>query len=188
MSLYLHTCCFTANAGIVPELRKKAVDLTAFFHNPNVHPLIEWRRRLKAARMLCERLDLPLDVDDNYGLVNFLRAVHGKEDAPGRCGVCYRMRLGRAAEEAKRLGFEAFSTTLLASTHQDLDLVRGAAREASAAHDITFMDADWRHTHEAGRECARKMGLYRQQYCGCVFSEYDRYKDTAEHLYRGRAT
>ena len=188
MRILVHTCCAVCLAGIVPELQKKNVEITAFFHNPNVHPLIEWRRRLKATRQLCERLDIPLDVDDNYGLVNFLRAVHGKEQAPGRCRICYRMRMDETASRAGAGGFDAFSTTLLASTHQDLDLVRGAAREASAAHDVTFMDADWRHTQEAGHECARKMSLYRQQYCGCVFSEYDRYKDTAEHLYRGRAT
>lgn len=188
MKLYLHTCCAVCLAGVADELRKRRIHFTAFFHNPNVHPLIEWRRRLKAARVLCEREDIPLDVDETYGLVEFVRAVVNREGVPERCEVCYRERLTRTAEEAKTRGFDSFSTTLLASTEQDLELVRRAASEVSTSKGVAFMDADWRHTHETGKEAARRMSLYRQQYCGCIYSEYDRYRDTDEHLYRGAAS
>jgi hypothetical protein len=182
MKLYLHTCCAVCLAGIVPELRRARIEFTAFFHNPNVHPLIEWRKRLKATRVLAEREKFPLDVDATYGLVEFLAATADKPDAPARCETCCRMRLTRTAEEAKRKGFDAFSTTLLGSTEQDLELIRRVAREVWAATGVAFHDADWRGTHDAGKELARKMSLYRQQYCGCIFSEYERYKDTNLHL------
>jgi len=167
------------------DLRERGTGFTAYFCNPNVHPLLEWRRRLKATQVLCEREGIGLDVDGTYGLVDFLRAVSGREEVPERCEVCYHLRLDRTAERAKTLGFDAFSTTLLASTEQDRELLRRVASEVSADKGLAFMDADWRPTGDIGRDIARKMSLYRQQYCGCIYSEYDRYKDTTKHLYRG---
>ena len=188
MRLYLHTCCAVCLAGVADELRRRRIDFTAFFYNPNVHPLIEWRRRLKAVRLLCEREAVPLEADETYGLVAFVRAVVHRERVPERCEVCYRERLTCTAEEAKRRGVEAFSTTLLASTEQNVELVRDVASEVSTSKGLAFVDADWRHTHQTGQELARRMSLYRQQYCGCIYSEYDRYKDTNKHLYRGGAS
>jgi len=187
MRLFLHTCCAVCLTGVAGELRDRKLEFTAYFFNPNVHPLLEWRRRLKATRVLCEREKIPLDVDETYGLVEFVRAVVNRESVPHRCEVCFRTRLRRTAERAGSLGFDAFSTTLLASTEQDLERVRRVASEVSTDTGVAFMDADWRHTHGPALETARKMSLYRQQYCGCIYSEYDRYKDTTEHLYRSDA-
>jgi len=185
MRLLLHTCCAVCLAGVTGKLRERQIDFTACFINPNVHPLLEFRRRLKATQVFCEREGVPLEIDATYGLVDFLRAVVNHETAPERCEICYRDRLGRTAARAKTLGFDAFSTTLLASAEQDLDLVRRLASEVSSETGLAFMDADWRDTHDAAKDIARRMSLYRQQYCGCIYSEYDRYKDTAKHLYRG---
>lgn len=187
MKLYLHTCCAVCLAGVAKELREVGTDFTAFFYNPNVHPLIEWRRRLKATHVLCEREDIALDVDETYGLIAFTRAVTGREQAPERCEVCYNDRLGCTARRAKARAFGAFSTTLLASTEQDLGVVRRVASQVAEQTGLAFMDADWRPTHEAGKEIARTMSLYRQQYCGCIYSEYDRYRNTTDHLYRPNA-
>ncbi|HUU43278.1 MAG TPA: epoxyqueuosine reductase QueH [Planctomycetota bacterium] len=184
MRLFLHTCCAVCLAGVADDLRGRDVTFTAFFYNPNVHPLIEFRRRLKATQVLCEREAIPLEADESYGLVAFLRAVVSREEAPARCEICYRDRLTRTAEEAKARGFDAFSTTLLASAEQDVGLIRRIADEVSAETGVAFLDADWRAAHEVGKNLARRMSLYRQQYCGCVYSEYDRYRDTGEHLYR----
>jgi predicted adenine nucleotide alpha hydrolase (AANH) superfamily ATPase len=92
--------------------------------------------------------------------------------------VCYTMRLTRTAERAKALGFDAFSTTLLASTRQDVGLIRAVAAGVSKNTGVALLDEDWPGAHERGQELARRMSLYRQQYCGCVYSEYDRYKDS----------
>jgi epoxyqueuosine reductase len=184
MKLLVHTCCAVCLAGAAGELRKRKIAFTAFFDNPNVHPLIEWRKRLKATRVLCDRLKLPLDVNETYGLETFLAATEAKRVAPARCEVCYRMRLTRTAERAKALGFDAFSTTLLASPEQDLALIRRVAGEAAALAGVRFEDFDLGGAHEAGEEFAKKYNIYRQQYCGCIFSEYDRYKDTRDEVWR----
>jgi hypothetical protein len=184
MKILLHTCCAVCLAGVSRELRARGVEFTAYFHNPNVHPLVEWRKRLVATQLFCEREHVPLDADETYGLVGFLRAVVRREEVPSRCEVCYTMRLGRTAERAKALGFDAFSTTLLASTRQDVALIRRIATDVSKDKGVAFLDDDWRSTHDAGKEIARRMSLYRQQYCGCVYSEYDRFKDTSEHVHR----
>ena len=186
MRLYLHTCCAVCLAGVVDDLHARKVAFTAFFYNPNVHPLLEFRRRLKATKVLCEREEIPLEADESYGLVGFLRAVVGREDAPERCEICYRDRLTRTAEQAKYLGFDAFSTTLLASQEQDLERIRRIASRVAEEAGIAFMDADWPEAHDVGKNIARKMSLYRQQYCGCIYSEEDRYKNTGKHRYRGR--
>lgn len=185
MTLLLHTCCATCLLGVTEDLLKRSVDFTAYFFNPNVHPLIEWRRRLKATRVVCEIHGMPLEVDEEYGLVGFVRLVVNREESPLRCEVCYRLRLGKTALRARELGFDVFSTTMLASVEQDLELIRRISREVSEEVGVDFVDADWRNTHDRSKELARKMSVYRQQYCGCVYSEYDRYKDTNEHLYRG---
>jgi hypothetical protein len=177
MKLFLHTCCAVCLTGISRELHARGVEFTAYFCNPNVHPLLEWRKRLGATRLFCEREHVPLDADETYGLVEFLRAVVGREDVPSRCEVCYTVRLERTVQRAKALGFDAFSTTLLASTRQDVGRIRTIASRISKNTGLVFLDEDWRSTHAAGQEIARRMSLYRQQYCGCVYSEYDRYKD-----------
>ena len=197
MNILLHTCCAVCLAGTAEELRRRKIKFTAFFFNPNVQPLLEFRRRVKATRVLCDRLKLPIEVDETYGLVEFLRATSGREDAPARCEICYRTRLSRTAERAKALGFDAFSTTLLASPEQDLALIRRiASEEAARGRKVTgtltpsgclspfFHDLDLAGAHEAGEEFARKYNIYRQQYCGCVFSEYDRYKNTRDEVWR----
>lgn len=178
MKILLHTCCAVCLAHVSGELRTRGVQFTAYFYNPNVHPLIEWRKRLLATRLLSQREDVPLDVDETYGLVEFLRAVVGREEVPSRCEVCYTMRLSRTAERAKALGFDGFSTTLLASTRQDVGRIRRIGADISKKSGLVFLDDDWRDTQDAGMEIARRMSLYRQQYCGCVYSEYDRFKDT----------
>ncbi len=185
MKLLLHTCCAVCLAGTALELAGKKLALTACFQNPNVHPLLEWRRRIKATQVLCDRLKMPLVIEGEYGLEDYLAAIAGRHEAPGRCETCYRMRLGRAADRAKTLGFDAFSTTLLASPEQDLALVRRIAREESARTGVPFEDFDLSRAHERGDEFAKKYNIFRQQYCGCVFSEYDRYKATRDEMWRG---
>ena len=99
-----------------------------------------------------------------------------------RCSACYRLRLEKTAETARRMGFSSFSTTLLASREQDRDLVAEIGAEAAARRGVRFVEAD------LGRvlpEPARLRGIYRQNYCGCLFSEEERYRDGGRHLYRG---
>ena len=183
MRILLHACC--GPCFIVPweALTAEGHEAVGFFYNPNIHPLIEFRRRLKAMKVLQERLPARVVYDEQYGLRSYLETVRWGGDQ--RCGDCYRMRLRRTAIEACRRGFDAFSTTLLVSAHQAHDLVRRIGEEEAREHDVAFHYADWREHARETHDRAQAMRLYLQQYCGCIFSERERYADTRLHLYRG---
>ena len=160
------------------------LQVAGVFFNPNIHPLLEFRRRLKSVRVLLERVPLDVACDETYGLVDFCRAVHPDYGVPARCRQCYALRLGRTAERAAARGFDAITTTLVTSRHQDHDLIRSVGEAQAARHNVAFFYEDLRAA-DAPDEVVR--GLYRQQYCGCVFSEADRYASTTKHLYRSQA-
>ena len=185
MKLLAHVCCASCWLACVPEWDRLIGSdgrWQAFFCNPNIHPLIEFRRRLKAVRVLAHDRRWPVLVEDTYGLRRFLEEVDWQGGA--RCSGCYRLRFRTVAQQAAELGFDHFTTTLLASVHQQHDLVRQAGEEAAREHGVTFVAADRRHLAGRGHEEARRRSLYRQQYCGCIFSEYQRYQNTTLHLYR----
>ncbi|HUX01358.1 MAG TPA: epoxyqueuosine reductase QueH [Phycisphaerae bacterium] len=181
-ALLVHVCCASCLAAILDPLRALGCP-TAFFYNPNIHPLLEFRRRLKAVRTLADRKRLDLLADDRYDLREFLHAVPW--DRPERCPACYRMRLEETARVAAERGFAAMTTTLLASTHQDHDAVRCIGEEAARAKGLAFHYEDWRPLAARGHEEAARSSLYRQQYCGCIFSEEERFAPTSVHVYRG---
>jgi hypothetical protein len=183
MRVLLHICCAACAIGPYEDLTARGHDVTGYFYNPNIHPLIEFRRRLKALKVLQERLPIPVIYEEQYGLMEYLDAVAWA--SPGRCTGCYRLRLGRVAREAVARGFEAMTTTLLASEHQDHDLVRQTGSEAARQNGLEFVYEDWRPLAAQSHDRAKQMGLYLQNYCGCIFSEWERFKDTAQHLYRG---
>jgi predicted adenine nucleotide alpha hydrolase (AANH) superfamily ATPase len=118
---------------------------------------------------------LPLIERNDYDLENFFRQVAFRET--NRCYYCYSLRLEAAARLAKKSGFDAFSTTLLYSKRQKHDLIVSIAREASQKHGIDFLYRDFRTGWSEGQRQARELGLYRQQYCGCIYSEMERFSN-----------
>jgi hypothetical protein len=183
-TLLVHVCCGCCAAAVLEPVRRFG-RFAWHFTNPNIHPLIEFRRRLKAVRALADHARVRLVADDRYGLRRFLEAVPW--DRPERCLACYRLRLAETARVAAQEGFSAITTTLLASVHQDHDAVRRVGEEEAARRGLAFFYDDWRPLAEHGHAEARRMSLYRQQYCGCVFSEEERFSPTRLHLYRGGA-
>jgi predicted adenine nucleotide alpha hydrolase (AANH) superfamily ATPase len=156
------------------------------FYNPNIHPLIEFRRREKAVRVYLERDPFPAEIVSEYGLRPFLGrlAVAGwpLDDRKKRCTECYRLRLEKTAETARSRNLAAISTTLLASREQDRNLVADVGREAAARFGVTFAEADLRLAEPEERSLR---GIYRQQYCGCIFSEEERHRNDGKHRYKG---
>lgn len=183
MKILLHICCSVCTTGPFEELEAEGHDVTGYFYNPNIHPLIEFRRRLKSVKVLQERMPVEVIYEEAYGLQHFLEEVDWRSGR--RCRDCYRLRLERTAEVAAREGAEAITTTLFTSPHQDHELVAEVGRKCAERLGIDFLYRDWRDMAEGNRERARDLGLYLQQYCGCMFSEYDRFKDTGRHLYKG---
>jgi len=173
MRVLLHTCCGPCAIVPIRALRDDGHDVDAAFVNPNIHPYQEYERRLEAAREVCAAFEVPMPFVDGYGLVPFLREVVGEEDE--RCGRCYAMRLDRTAEVAAEHAYDAFTTTMLVSTQQDHDAIRRAGEDAAAEHGVRFLYTDWRDRVMEGVRESKAMGHYRQQYCGCVYSEWERY-------------
>jgi len=186
MRTLIHVCCAPCLLAPLQALRGEGMVLAGFFYNPNVHPLLEFRKRIKAVRVFLEGDDLPVEIDAEYGLDLFVRDVYDPTRAK-RCENCYVLRLRRAAARTREMGFDAFTATLLGSLHQDHDLIRQVGARAADEAGVEFLYRDFRPLHERSRDMARKRRLYRQQYCGCCFSEYERYRDTTRELYRGGA-
>ena len=173
MNILLHICC--ANSAIYPVrlLREQHHRVTGFFFNPNIHPYQEYRRRLDTLRDYAGRTDLTVVYRDAYLLEDFLSQVAG---APrNRCGFCYQWRMEETARHAAAGGYDAFTTSLLYSRFQKHDLIRDCGQALSQRYGIEFFYRDFRAGWNAGIEASRAMGLYRQQYCGCIYSEKDRY-------------
>lgn len=151
---------------------------TGFFYNPNIHPYLEYRKRLDTVKEFSARVGLEVRYRDGYDLDQFLSAVAGT--GPNRCERCYRMRLAAVCAAAKENGFSAFTTSLLYSKFQKHDLIRGVGRETASEHGIELYYEDFRRGWREGIMESKAMGLYRQQYCGCVYSEHDRYRGSEE--------
>ena len=175
MKTLLHICC--ANCALYPvkTLRERGVELSGYFFNHNIHPYQEFRRRLDTVRQYADAVELPLLVDDTYALDEFLANVAA---APAqRCGYCYHSRLEATARYAADHGFAAFSSSLLYSRYQQHDLIRASGEALGKCYGIDFLYEDFRSGWQAGIAASKAMGLYRQQYCGCVYSERDRYQE-----------
>ena len=148
-------------------------EVTSFFYNPNIHPYLEFQKRLRAIEVATDSRKVPLFADREYGLELYLARI--LPAGAGRCEMCYRVRMEAAAAAAMEKGFDAFTTTLLVSRHQKHEAVKAAGEAAGAELGVTFLYRDWRDRLEQGIESAKKRSLYRQQYCGCIWSEYERF-------------
>lgn len=173
MKLLMHICCGPCAVSPVASLKKRGITVEGFWFNPNIHPYKEYRSRLEALRRLQSLWKLDIAYVDRYGLTEFLRAVTGDEE--NRCGYCYTVRLEAAAKAAKEQGADAFSTSLLVSPYQKFDLITALGRELQERYNIPFFGEDFRSGFGEGRKRAKELGLYRQSYCGCVYSEAERY-------------
>ncbi|MDD4223024.1 MAG: epoxyqueuosine reductase QueH [Candidatus Cloacimonetes bacterium] len=171
--LLVHTCCAPCLIAPCQQLKAEGLKFSALWYNPNIHPVTEYRQRLQALRDYAAHEGFGLIVKDDYGLREFVQAVAA--DIDSRCEHCYRLRLEMAAKTAAEEGFSAFSSTLFYSKYQDHGLMQELAREMAAKYGVSFFYQDWRTLWDEGNRLSREAGMYRQKYCGCVFSEEERY-------------
>jgi len=173
MNILLHVCCGNCAIYPVKKLREQNHNLTGYFFNHNIHPYQEYHRRLETAKEYAQKVELPLQVEDQYLLEEFLAQV---ADSPQqRCRYCYLARMEKTAQKAAELGIEAFSTTLLYSRYQNQNQIIDFGHQLAAQYQLIFIDQDFRFGWREGIQISKEMGLYRQQYCGCIYSEKDRY-------------
>lgn len=173
MKILLHVCCGPCAIYPLDLLRREGAEVHGFFHNPNIHPFKEFRRRIGALEELAEKESFAVKIDRNYGLMSFLRQVVFHEKS--RCSFCYAMRLAATAEYAAEIKADAFTTTLLYSRYQNHELIRRKSEEFAEKFDVPFLYRDFRDGWQKGIDRSIELDLYRQPYCGCIYSEQERY-------------
>jgi len=174
MKLLLHVCCAPCSIECINELKKDNIDVTGFWYNPNIHPYTEYKSRLKGLKEYSKDINLDVIYKDEYGLRNFIKNVISNLD--NRCEYCYRVRLEETVRYAKEKGFDTFTTTLLISSYQNHDKIKEIGYELENKHNIKFFYKDFRNNFRKGQNKAREKRIYMQKYCGCIFSEEERYK------------
>lgn len=181
-SIFLHSCCGPCSTAVIERLAER-YDITVFFYNPNVTNEGEYRKRFETEKQFIEAFNenLPEDrkvklVEGEYDPEAFLRFVKGYEEEPengARCTKCFAFRMERTAREAAEKGFPVFTTTLSVSPHKSTEKIREAGYALEKKYGLSFLDESFKKKDGFRRsvELSREYGLYRQNYCGCIFSE-----------------
>lgn len=175
MRLLLHCCCGPCAVLVAEHFRTQGHHVTGWFFNPNIHPVEERRRRQETMREAAEKAGLPLldaDPEADLPLGDFLLLL--ARAGGKRCEACYELRLRAAAREAAGRGFDGFATTLAISPYQDLAAIERIGRHAAEEAGTTFLGEDLRHRYPDSCDRAKALDLYRQNYCGCLFSSLER--------------
>ena len=167
MKLLMHICCAPCAIYPIETVLAQKYDVTGLFYNPNVHPLEEFTKRMEQVKIIPETFGISVNFIDDF----LQDAWLAMGNTPEKCRYCYDLRLERTAMFAKEHGFDAFSTTLLVSPYQNHDYIRAKCLELSKTHDVSFLYGDFREGYRIGQAKAKEMGVYRQRYCGCVFSK-----------------
>ena len=178
MKTLLHICCAPCANQCIDSLRSEGQELTGYWYNPNIHPFTEYRARRNCLREYAQTIRLPPIEKNDYGLRPFVKAV--AEDIENRCVKCYEMRLFEVARFASENGFDGFSSSLFISPYQQHELMKEVAENAADTYHVSFVYRDFRPLFKAGQEKARELGFYMQKYCGCVFSEEERYRKASQ--------
>ncbi|MBR5973862.1 MAG: epoxyqueuosine reductase QueH [Clostridiales bacterium] len=170
--LLLHACCAPCAEYPVFDLISSGVRPDVLYYNPNIHPRFEWERRREQVVKLGGIYDLACFFSDDFRMKEWkAKAWEGEYDS--RCDMCYFIRMDYVARFAKENGYDAFSTSLLVSPYQQHDKIRRVAELCAEKYGVRFAYTDWRPNFRKGQDMAREHGLYRQKYCGCIFSLED---------------
>lgn len=173
LNFLLHVCCAPCSVVVIDELRCQ-FNLTVFFYNPNIFPEEEYLKRKKYVVQICEEWKIPM-IDMDYDADKWCKAISGhEEDAEGgeRCELCFKFRLAKAAEYAKNNGFHYFGTSLTMGRNKSADIINPIGQAFAKTHKIKFYSVDWKKDgrQELANKLIKEKGIYRQDYCGCVYS------------------
>ena len=179
MKLLMHTCCAPCSVYCIESLRNEGIEPTLYWYNPNIHPYAEYKARRDALKEYSKKINIQVIFEEEYGLKEFCKSVIG--DLKNRCSnYCYKVRLEQTVKYAKNNGFDSFTSTLFVSPYQQHDKLKEICEELAKKYDINFVYRDFREGFREGQLKARELGLYMQKYCGCIFSEEDRYSKQIE--------
>ncbi len=176
--LLLHSCCAPCSSYVL-EYLSQYFEITVFYYNPNISPETEYRMRVEEQQRLIQQMPLKYPVsflEGTYCPDYFYNMVKGLEDVPEggeRCFLCYRMRLEESAKIARENGFDYFTTTLTISPLKNAQKLNEIGQELAEKYEVPFLPSDFKkkNGYKRSTELSREYGLYRQNYCGCVFSK-----------------
>ena len=179
--LLLHACCAPCSSAVL-ERMTQYFDIDVLYYNPNIEPADEYERRVEELRRLAR--SLPVQgalrvIAGEYENARFHEAIRGLErvkEGGARCTKCFELRLGYAAEFAARGGYDYFTTTLTISPLKDAERLNGIGRAAGERFGVRWLPSDFKKRDGYRRSCAlsAQYGLYRQDYCGCIYSKAER--------------
>lgn len=173
MRILLHACCGPCLIYPYEVLSRRGHEVTVYFFNPNIHPYREYARRYFTLLDYCHDIGAEVRVGP-YDMERFLALISPNPE--DRCSKCFETRLARTAEEASLTDMDSFATTLLVSPYQDQELIFEAGRKASLDHGVPFLEEDMKEGYRQSVRVSRELEMYRQPYCGCVYSEKERYQ------------
>jgi hypothetical protein len=180
--ILIHTCCAPCLASVYDDLKEK-YEIICYFYNPNIQPSKEYKNRKEVLIEFCKLKNIEIIFDDSDNFANWLDFIsinqntflELQKDKNLRCEKCYEMRLIKTAQKAKDLEIKNITTTLLYSIYQYHDLLKNLGYSLSEKYNLNFHYEDFRVGWQKGCEIYKKTGLFRQNYCGCIFSEYERF-------------
>jgi predicted adenine nucleotide alpha hydrolase (AANH) superfamily ATPase len=171
-------CCGPCAIYPLKEALGGKMEVSGFFYNPNIHPYEEYRKRIETVRTLSSQTGIEVLYEYMYRPSDFFKKTLKSDMTPlphgERCGHCYTLRLEKTAEAARENGFHYFTTTLLFSKYQNHEFIKETGLKLAQGHGVSFYYEDFREGWGRGIKLSRKMGLYRQHYCGCIYSKAER--------------
>ena len=173
MNILLHICCAPCAIYPVKILRAEGLEVMGFFYRHNIHPFTECLKRQEALASYAQTTSLRVIYQEGYELEGFIQKIAFRESA--RCSICYHERLKATALMAKHGKYDYFSTTLLYSKFQKHNEIKAIGESVGKTVGIQFYYHDFREGWQEGVETSKGLGMYRQQYCGCIYSEKERY-------------
>ncbi|MFC1704244.1 epoxyqueuosine reductase QueH [Candidatus Omnitrophota bacterium] len=175
MKLLLHTCCGPCFIYPYRTLQDQGFEVAGYFYNPNIHPFSEYNNRRAAIEKIAQDVEAEV-ISPEYDFEEFFWAIEKNTASPARCKKCWQLRLIKTAECAKEKGYDSFSTTLLVSPYQDIEAIKEIGSSVADNTGIQFHFQDFRPGFKAAHQEARVKGIYCQKYCGCLYSEKERYQ------------
>lgn len=174
----LHACCATCSGYPIEKLREMGYSPVVYFFNPNIFPPDEFNKRLQELVRYTERKEIPLIVEkqDAAGWYNAVSGLENEPERGKRCRRCFEYRLLYTALKAMRLGYDFFTTTLTVSPHKQSKVIFEVAEEIAKKYELVFLDIDFKKQDGFLKtmQIAKEEGFYRQNYCGCEFSMFEK--------------
>lgn len=186
-SLLLHSCCAPCSSYVL-EYLSEHFSITVFYYNPNIFPEEEFEKRIEEQKMLIEKLPARHKISfqaGDYDSEKFYQLAKGLEQIPEggeRCFRCYELRLRKAAEMAREGGYDYFTTTLSISPLKNAAKLNEIGELSGKEYQVPYLSSDFKkkNGYKRSTELSKEYGLYRQDYCGCIYSKLERERQKAE--------